>query len=312
MLVGCFWSGNEKAKCEMKRIAIQKSKSAVLPEIEIYKQYFIEYKFIDFYDINELSGENIDLIWKFMGTDFNKSDVPIIHEYASLSLPPFAGLKDWVKQNFNVKPDLRVFLNKHIASQYNFSDDVRFCYRDMGVSSSFFCKSASSDKYYDFVYVGSMSKDRGIFRLLNQLKVDKKATILLVGQPPDDLYNAYKRYSNIIFSGKVPYDEVPGLAMQAEYAVNYIPDKFPFNMQTSTKLLEYVAMGMKVVTTSYRWVNQFEKIRNMRFFHIREDCSDLDMESLRKYPFKLTNIDDLRWESVLDNSGLREAIVKLI
>lgn len=296
----------------MKKIAIRVSRNAYLPEIEIYKKYFRGYNFVDFYNVNEIVGENVDLIWKFMGTDFKKRDVPIIHEYASLSLPPFAVLKDWVKQNFNVKPDLRVFLNKHIASQYNFSDDVRFCYRDMGVSSSFFCRSVNSYKSYDFVYVGSMSKDRGIFRLLNHLKVDKKATILLVGQPPDDLYNAYKRYSNIIFSGKVPYDEVPGLAMQAEYAVNYIPDKFPFNMQTSTKLLEYVAMGMKIVTTSYSWVNQFEKTRNMKFFHIREDCSDLDMESLRKYPFQLTNIDDLRWESILDNSGLREAIAELI
>ena len=312
MLAGCFWSGYEKAKCKMKQIAIQKSKSAVLPEIEIYKQYFTEYEFIDFYDVHELSGENIDLIWRFMGTDFKKINIPVIHEYASLSLPPFGGIKDFVKKKFNVKPGLRVFLNQHIASKYDFSDAVPFCYRDMGVSKDFFRRSCGNGKLYDFVYVGSMSKDREIFRLLNHLKKDGKAGILLVGQPPDDLYNAYKKYSNIVFSGKVPYKDVPDLVMKAEYAVNYIPNKYPFNIQTSTKLLEYAAMGMKIVTTSYGWVNRFEAERGMRFFHLHEDCSNLSLEALESFSFKTNDISDLQWENILDNSGLREAIACII
>ena len=297
---------------KMKRIAIQKSKSAVLPEIEIYKQYFSEYEFIDFYDAHELSGENIDLLWKFMGSDFYKNDMPVIHEYASLSLPPCASMKDWIKRKLNVKPDLRVFLNQHIASRYGFSDAVPFCYRDMGVSKDFFRSSVTNSKLYDFVYVGSMSKDREIFRLLNHLKVYKKASILLVGKPSDDLYNAYKQYRNIIFSGKVPYKDVPDLVLKAEYAVNYIPNKYPFNIQTSTKLLEYAAMGMKIVTTSYGWVNRFETDREMRFFHLHKDCSNLSLEELEHFSFKTNDIRDLQWENILDNSGLREAIACII
>lgn len=295
----------------MKTIVLKRSSRAYLPEIAAYRRYFAEYHVVEIENISELEYIDADLLWLFMGVDFHKKDIPCIHEYASLSLPPMPYLKDRIKCFFNTVPSLRVFLNNNVQKQLRFRDNVPFCYRDMGVGSSFFVKAAIVKKY-DFVYVGSMERNRGLHRFMEWVKRHDGVTLLLIGNPPDDLYCEYKMCANIIFTGKVQHKDVPGLAMQAEYAVNYIPDKFPFNMQTSTKLLEYVAMGMKVVTTSYHWVNQFEKNRNMRFFHIREDCSDLDMESLRKYPFKLTNIDDLRWESVLDNSGLREAIVKLI
>ena len=295
----------------MKTIAIRKSQKAYLPEIEIYKRYFSEYRFIDFYDEKDLCGESVDLLWMFMGMDRRKHDIPCIHEYVTLSLPPMVGFKDWLKKRLNAKPDLRVFLHEDIEKKLNFQDGVPCCYRDMGVDGLFFAEKPVK-KQYDFVYVGSMAKDRHLENFLIWMKRHSEATMLLVGEPPQEIYQEYGSCKNIVFTGRVTYDEVPAIAQQAEYAVNYIPDVFPFNIQTSTKLLEYAAMGMKIVTTSYSWVRNFADNRGMKFFYLDENCSNLNMDTLANFDFVTTDIRDLEWKNILDKSGLRQAIAKVI
>ena len=108
------------------------------------------------------------------------------------------------------------------------------------------------------------------------------------------------------------YKEVPQIASQAEYAINYIPDKYPYNLQTSTKLLEYVAMNLKIVTTNYKWVNEFEKEKGMQFYKISQDLRELIPQNIKRFNFNITDISNMTWVKVLEQAKLKSTINKLI
>lgn len=296
----------------MKKILFLHPGKANLPEIAIYKRTFSQYSFVNCQDLSSYSLTDFDLIWQFMGLDLHfRKAIPTIHEYASLSVGQGNHVKDLIKRWVNARPSMRVFLNESIRNAYAFRDSVPYCYRDMGVDPNFF-QAVHTEIVYDFVYVGAMDSNRNFHNVLDFFSRNPSHSILLIGKPDSDLYDTYKRYKNITFTGLVSYQDVPTLVKQAQYALNYIPDKYPYSLQTSTKLLEYVALGMKVVTTSYQWVNQFEAQRRMCFYKIREDFSGFDWNELSTFPFNNTSIEDLRWEHVLKASGLDNALKHLL
>lgn len=296
----------------MKKILMLSSGKAILPEINAYKKYITDYQIVDSRELDIIDFTEFDLIWKFMGTDiFRKLDIPVIHEYASLSTGKFPKLKNEIKRVFNIKPKVRIFLNKNVKNEFGFNDKIPYIYRDMGIDECFFIKNER--KNYDFVYVGSMSNDRGIVNILEKFTQDlKNSSLLMIGEPDKSIYEAYKKYSNIVFTGKLKYQDVPKIASQAEYAINYIPDKYPYNLQTSTKLLEYIAMNLKVITTDYLWVNEFEKEREMKFYRVLNDLRELDEKNLRNFNFKNTNIKDRLWKNIIDKSKVKKQIDKII
>lgn len=296
----------------MKKILMLSSGKAILPEINAYKKYITDYQIVDSRELDIIDFTEFDLIWKFMGTDiFRKLDIPVIHEYASLSTGKFPKLKNEIKRVFNIKPKVRIFLNKNVKNEFGFNDKIPYIYRDMGIDECFFIKNEK--KNYDFVYVGSMSNDRGIVNILEKFTQDlKNSSLLMIGEPDKSIYEAYKKYSNIVFTGKLKYQDVPKIASQAEYAINYIPDKYPYNLQTSTKLLEYIAMNLKVITTDYLWVNEFEKEREMKFYRVLNDLRELDEKNLRNFNFKNTNIKDRLWKNIIDKSKVKKQIDKII
>ncbi len=296
----------------MKKILMLSSGKAILPEINAYKKYITDYQIVDSRELDIIDFTEFDLIWKFMGSDiFRKLDIPVIHEYASLSTGKFPKLKNEIKRVFNIKPKVRIFLNKNVKNEFGFNDKIPYIYRDMGIDECFFIKNER--KNYDFVYVGSMSKDRGIVNILEKFTQDlKNSSLLMIGEPDKSIYEAYKKYSNIVFTGKLKYQDVPKIASQAEYAINYIPDKYPYNLQTSTKLLEYIAMNLKVVTTDYLWVNEFEKEREMKFYRVLNDLRELNEKNLRNFNFKNTNIKDRLWKNIIDKSKVKKQIDKII
>lgn len=298
----------------MKKILLLSSGKAYLPEIEAYKKYLSndDYQFVDSRELDAIDFKEFDLIWKFMGTDFHKTiNVPIIHEYASLSTGNFAKAKNRIKRVFNIRPELRIFLNENVKKEFNFNDNVPYVYRDMGVDDCFFIKN--DNKNYDFVYVGEMSVERGITNILEKFAKDLNTqSLLMIGEPEKLLYEKYKKFRNIIFTGRVNYKEVPQIASQAEYAINYIPDKYPYNLQTSTKLLEYVAMNLKIVTTNYKWVNEFEKEKGMKFYIVSDGLKELRIKNLLNYRFKNNNISDLNWKNIIKKSEIKIILDKLL
>lgn len=297
----------------MMKIAILDSQKAYLPEIDAYIEYLnkkgIETDRITNQDLDNLN--QFDVLWRFSGIDLSRNkELCVVHEYNSLSIGSLRFVKDTLKKHLNTRPSGRVFLNSEVRKSFNFKDGVPSINRDMGISKNFFIHN--DEKEYDFVYVGTMDQSRQLENILQAFRsniIDKK--ILMVGRPNDELYKTFKNNENIIFTGSVAYEEVPKLASKAVYGVNYIPDIYPYNEQTSTKLLEYCALGLKVITTNYKWVNQFEQNTNSNFFKLNKDLSNFTNENLDCFNFNIPNVEQYEWENLLDEIQLLQFIESL-
>ena len=164
----------------MKGLLIHSGK-ANLPEIYAYKKFFKNLN-ISLTDIRieQLKAHNIgnyDFIWMFMGIDTIKTKhIFKIHDYRSLSTPPFPKVKDFLKKVINPKPHIRVFLNNNIKEKFNFKDNVPSTTIDMGIDEMFFLNYSSNEKKeFKFVYVGEITKNRKMDKFLyNFIKSDLK------------------------------------------------------------------------------------------------------------------------------------------
>jgi hypothetical protein len=300
----------------MLKILMLNTKKSYLPEVESYKQYFFDTAEVYFWeDIEKSDIQYFDIIWKFMGFDFKKLNLNsqlLIHEYPSLSAGLFPHFKNYLKYKFNAKPDLRIFLNENVKSELNFKDNINFLYRDMGVHRTFF-NHKEAKKKYDFVYIGEINKDRQIDKLLNKFtkKENQEISILLIGTPKDNIKTKYEKYKNITFTGYIHYKNIPTLASKAEYGINWIPNKYPYNLQTSTKLIEYCAMNLKIINLKNDWSLKFEKDRNAKFFNVDSNFK-IDLKKLNDFQFSTPNVSDLEWSLVLKKSKVKEIILDMI
>lgn len=294
-------------------ILFERTGKANLPEINAYIKYFNQFNNLQAHDTDNQKFEtnDYDIIWKFMGTDFRNKKIKgpkVIHEYASLSTGLVPHLKDQTKKKFNVIPDLRIFLNQHVKENLSFKDSVPYVYRDMGVDKIFF--QTKNKKIYDFVYVGDVNKERLSHVFLEQFKLNPKWTIALVGKYDQRLYQSYSKHKNIRFFGKVNYSNVAEIASQAVYGLNYMPNRYPYNMQTSTKALEYAALNLKIVSTDYPWIREFEKSNNLSIYTMKD--GKLDFNNLKEFNFNSSiKEEDFLWDNIFRKSNIIDTIQKL-
>lgn len=298
----------------MKKILISHQGKAYLPEINAYKKYFNskgKYFFYDSIELEDYTYSDFDAIWTMMGIDFSNHTQARIHEYSSLSTGNYKYIKNFIKKKLIKKPDLRIFLNSKIQKKMNFTDHIPYNIRDMGINNSFF--NLSKNKEYDFLYLGAISYERKTDFLFNLFKNQlTKSTLLVIGEIPKSIYDIYKDVDNITFTGKVSYEDVALLGSKAIYGINYIPNIAPFNIQTSTKLLEYCAMGLKIVTNNYRWVNDFEKNMQANFFYFDDIFSNFTIENIQNHPYKIPNVKDLSWDNIIKKSAIEENLIKIL
>ncbi|MBU9712167.1 glycosyltransferase [Evansella tamaricis] len=299
----------------MKKILLVRGEKAFLPEIDAYLNYLNAVQGVTAFDSSTIDGSfsinEFDVIWEFKGLGGMKvKDQLLIHEYASLSTGIFPTIKNGLKARINPKPDLRIFLNARVRNGFPFNDEIDYCYRDMGIDESFL-QQKNNRKEYDFIYVGAVSKDREIDKLLNKFVGKNNGKLCLIGNVENEIYNDYKENKNLIFTGKIPYHQVPKIASKGVYGINYIPDKYPYNIQTSTKLLEYLALDLKVITTDYRWVREFEKENECKFYKISNEF-DFDLKKLQNYKFKSgINMNDYLWGTILEKSNIMNKIISI-
>ena len=180
-----------------------------------------------------------------------------VHEYASASVPPFAWAKDQIKRWTQPKPDYRLFQNEWVRQRLGFADDVPWEFREMGVSSTFLTPPATQGAAeFDMVYLGDMVRLQHFLPVFEGLEQAGMRT-LLIGSMPAPLQRQFQAFTHITLTGKVPHHEVPAQLRRARCALNLVPDRLPYSEQTSTKLLEYCAIGLPVISTNYRWVRKF-------------------------------------------------------
>lgn len=228
-----------------------------------------------------------------------------IHEYASASVGSLCHLKDVYKRWVQPKPDYRIFQNKWVHARLGFGDTLQFEYRDMGVSPHFFAdESQSSTTEFDFVYAGEMNRLRCFRPFFDGLAQTHRKT-LLVGHLPDALRSYFDAQRNVTAVGRVSYAEVPAYLNRARYGLNLVPNQLPYTEQTSTKLLEYCAAGLRILSTDYAWVREFEQHHRASFAYItvRNNANAytefLD-SSLEFCSFLTPKLHNLQWPRLLN------------
>lgn len=299
------------------KILFVRSEKAFLPEIEAYINYFNKRIGWEAHDSSKLNPDydidEFDVIWEFKGFNGIKTtDKVLVHEYASSSTGIFPKFKNFLKVNNTYKPDIRIFLNERVQNEFKFTDTIDCSFRDMGIDE-IFLKKYDAEKEFDSVYVGSVGKDRGMDKFLESFTSKPNGTICLIGNVDNDIYRQYKDNNNIMFTGKVPYKQVPEIASKAVYGINFIPDKYPFNLQTSTKLLEYLSLNLKVVTTDYEWVKTFEKQHRSSFYKLNYRNIDFDLNKIEKFSFESNfNPKEFLWEKVIEQSQIEKKLINTL
>lgn len=278
-----------------------------LPEIPAYIRYINEaYPDVKPYvstDIKDYNANDFDIVWRFMGTDFRGDGRYVVHEYNSLSAGRAPRFKNFVKQTLNAKPDRRVFLNKIVKKGFMFADAVPYIYRDMGIAAQFF--ELKRQPEYDFVYAGSVNRGPEVMEFIDYFAANMSdATILIVGSVNRDILKRYSNHKNIYFAGRVHYEEVAGYIAKGRYGLNLIPDHYPYNLQTATKVLEYCALGMPIVSMKYRWATQFEKKKNGQFFWLDDGFKNLSLSALKAFDFQTPDLGNRRWKTIIGRSGV--------
>ncbi|MFU9817812.1 glycosyl transferase [Acinetobacter radioresistens] len=237
------------------KIGIPLSKFAYTPEAYAYEKYLKKLGHQIQLDY-ELDPDN-DINIYFMGTrpfwKKNEGRAIEVHEYQSLSTPPYAQFKNLAKKIVNKKPNGRIFLNEFVHRDLSFSDNIPYIYRDMGVDEALF-QSPSENPLYDIVYCGSIAGRNGLIEVLRRLAGTYK--VVVVGQV-SDLESSLLKHENITLLGRVERKDLPEIYRNCRFGLNFTPNFYPYNIQTSTKTLEYLASGLGVISNKYKWSELF-------------------------------------------------------
>ncbi|MEO5999039.1 MAG: hypothetical protein ABIN89_19855 [Chitinophagaceae bacterium] len=296
----------------MLTIALIHSGKSFMPEITAYQSYFelMGMQATPLIHPSQTEMEVFDVLWFFMGiqkhlSKKNKKKI-VVHEYCSASTPPYAKLKDLVKKIINPTPDLRISLAyKHRGTVFPI-DNIPLITRRQGVHDCFF-ERVIYPKEYDFIYAGSALTSRKTDKWLQAFVLKfPSASFLLVGKHEPHVMKQFQSNTNIHFKRPVPIPSLRTLLATAHYAINYVPNAYPFNIQPSTKLLEYCAAGCNVISNRYRWVNEFSQNMNAGIYFIDDQFDNLSAKKLEQFNFATPDMLTYKWATVFEEMHLQK------
>jgi hypothetical protein len=304
------------------RVLFIKTEKSMKPEMREYIKYFNSlegFSAVSSENVDTLEYDKYDIVWDFRtfrGYKPNKKQI-LVHEYASTSGGKFKKMKDFIKRNFNYIPDLRVFtdnfiIGNDIKERFAFRDSIPYVIRELGVPKTFLnCEEV--EKEFDFVYIGSVSKGRRTDKMLRKfLKTNNSGKFLIIGKPSNDIYMEFKDSKRIVFSGFVLQKDIPMIAKKAKYGVNYIPNVYPHNCQLHLKTLEYISLGLNLISTKYDSIEYFSKIYNCRFLIMDENDFLFSENIVNNFDFK-NNFDseNQTWDKVIERSNIVKTLRRI-
>lgn len=287
------------------KVGVGLKKHAYTPEAYAYKKFLEQSNVeVQLAPEEDLCSDN-DVNIYFMGLRpfwrRKTAGAAEVHEYQSLSVAPCPGLKDAVKKIVNGQPDGRIFLNEVVQENMSFASGVPYILRDMGVDAALFQKPNSCPDF-DIVYSGSIAGRNGLLEQLQRLST-LGYKLLIVGEAASSVRDLFRESTNVEFSGRVSRDELPSLYSRAWAGLNYTPDLYPFNIQTSTKTLEYLASGLVVFSNRYQWASKFSSDHGVRFVWLDELQRHVDISSTRISHDFFFDASEFMWDSILERSG---------
>ena len=288
-----------------------------LPEIDAYCAYIQSRGHQTMvHDSSHAVPSSASVVWWFCGR------VPLreahrlrgafqIHEYASASIPPYAWAKDQVKHWTQPRPNYRIYQNGWVRERMGFADGVPHALRDMGVAEHFFeAPQHTPAPEFDLVYLGEMSRLLAFIPVLQAIHAAGRS-LLLVGEVPAELQAQLP--PNVTCTGRVDHAQVPRHLRRARFGLNLVPNVIPFQQQTSTKVLEYCAVGLRVVGNAYPWVRYFMAQHKANFYLLNDDAPSLATsfgEALDAYPYEVPDVRALAWPHVLETLPLWRTILR--
>ena len=283
----------------IRSIAIEVTEKAFLPEAYAYQEFFQKKGYICELEIKGSPvNMNYDAVLLFHGFHPFWKSYPdfIIGEYHSLSTGSYGRIKDILKRLINIKANFYIFLNEEVRKNLWFSKKTPYLIRGMGYNRDDFAAYSTCDKIYDVVYCGSFRP--GVPEALYRL-ADLGLTVALVG------FETTIPHPNIHAWGRVHPSEARQIIAKSRYGLNYTPDVFPLNIQDSTKIIEYCAAGLGVITNRYKWVNEFEAERQGRFLSLNHINSINDVID---FDYVVPDVSDLSWETIFASLDIESYI----
>lgn len=282
------------------KIAILNNKKSFLPEARAYKKFLISCGYYaQIVEPDEYCSKDYLVTILFHGFHpfWRCYSEIVIGEYHSLSTGSFPKIKNLIKRVINKKSDIYIFLNKDVRRGYYFLEKSKnSIYRPMGYPGEIISECRSENKIYDIIYAGSL-RDGVINVIVDLAKMGFKLAV--VGNKIEYICE------NVDFFGVLDQRQVFQLIGKSKFGLNYTPDIYPYNIQDSTKIIEYSAMGLGVITNKYYWVDRFENERGCKFIDIKKIEN---FNSIHHLSFKVPDVSDLCWDILLRNSNLIKMI----
>lgn len=295
----------------MIKVGIVRNSRSFLPEIEAYVKAFQSIPSFDISVVDEkaLERKDFDVTLLFCGFYPFWMRLPgiVIVEYHSLSTGRWRKLKDVVKRIVNIRGDHYIFLNDKVRRGLLFNSRVPQSIRGMGYSSELARKFSRRQKRFDFVYCGSIRN--GVIGAIKKIS-SFGFSVAVVGAVGKSHQLLADDLSGMVHSiGQVSLETAYEVMAQSVYGLNYTPDERPFNIQDSTKVIEYLGLGLKVVSNKYQWMSEFEAASGARILDVDSINAREDVE---RFQYSAGQIERWEWSEVISRSGIVESVVRLV
>ena len=138
-------------------------------------------------------------------------------------------------------------------------------------------------------YVGGISKMRELDFVLKAFKrlakSDRSHKLMFVGDGDDKehlegLSNKLQIQDNVIFTSRVPYEQVPYYMSAFDLGLCHLPDKLVFRYSFPMKVLEYLGCGTPVLASDIEAHREIAKQLNCIFIYGNEDSFVRYIETL--------------------------------
>ena len=291
---------------------------AAYPDVKAFAQYFgAKYRTAECSPEEAAAAPDLasSVCWYMMGFYPKKLGCAVtIHDYRSLSVGSFRRVKDRLKRLLNADPDIRIFQNEAIRRALGFAMDARTYYLPMGVPELFIdSRDIVASPVTDFIYIGSMLPERRCELMLDSFvkRFGDAKNFDLYGPPNPELEARYAGRGNIRFHGLIAQEELPAILKSARVGVCYFPMHYPHVLQTPTKLMEYGALGMRILANDHP---QSRITAEQYGLHCRwGEATDLfaNVPDALDWPDNLAvDPSPMAWPAVISASGVEQALAE--